>query len=345
MATPITWRNINAPDQNDAARLAISGSQQLTSGLKSIGNEANRLRKEQQALALKENKAKTDNLLNTIQSFNAAQLAEAKASGAFDQQVLLDSGISQDNVNTIFKAFNDQEANIHRKEQDAFNRNLDVLRRDQRTKQVELDATAQDIQATNQQHVQANQADFITDKEKAIRSNLRSDIEQQFDTELSVKEDRLNRLTSLQKSLQKNPEQGSTEYAKQLSSLNQVFQKMEADASYSPFDTSDVDKEDILKAMRDVNASPAQAEAALTTVTDGDGDYDLASFKSTLADIVKNPSNSKLRTQLDAMIKASGYDTVEAAINAGQTELDSIKIGRLNTINSRYNQQLANRNR
>lgn len=128
---PITWKNVNAADQSDAARLLAGASQSLTSGFGQISKAAGDYQKriEADATKLKAERAETDNnntqnLLNTISRMNSTQLAEAKGSGAFTQEVLARAGHSADNIAKIYAAIDNQDNVIFANDQEDVQRKL-----------------------------------------------------------------------------------------------------------------------------------------------------------------------------------------------------------------------------
>lgn len=391
----ITWRNINAPSQKDAARLAIAGNQMLTTGLKDIGQAANQFHKKNVAEQQQVETDSVNNLLNNISQMGSAELAEAKASGAFNQDTLLGSGMSQDNVNKVFGEFNNQENVIYTKGKEAFSRDLEVSGR-------EHQITAQNLLGGKQQVQQLQQEDTITSigesREDKANAAVLQDVLSNFapDTSLDAKltaiekvgegndfspavinaakeqarsrenESRLStadqaqvaasrqaqaqtaraqydvmesdfkELEQLRASTQKNPEQGSEEFAKQQSSLNSYIDKTRQGDRYFGKDLDEV-KSEVANYGRTKNASPAQVQAALSSVIDGDGDYAYDAFTKQLDEIVSSPASSRVQARINAKLKGSGFDNIDSLINARQTELNKTKIGLSNYVLQQQN--------
>lgn len=392
----ITWRNINAPSQKDAARLAIAGNQMLTTGLKDIGQAANQFHKKNVAEQQQVETDSVNNLLNNISQMGSAELAEAKASGAFNQDTLLGSGMSQDNVNKVFGEFNNQENVIYTKGKEAFSRDLEVSGR-------EHQITAQNLLGGKQQVQQLQQEDTITSigesREDKANAAVLQDVLSNFapDTSLDSKltaiekvgegndfspaiinaakeqarsrenelrlsiadqaqvaassqaqaqtaraqydvmESDFAELEQLRASTQKNPEQGSEEFAKQQSSLNSYIDKARQGDRYLWGKDLDEVKSEVANYGRTKNASPAQVQAALSSVIDGDGDYAYDAFTKQLDGIVSSPANSRVQARINAKLKGSGFDNIDSLINARQTELNKTKIGLSNYVLQQQN--------
>lgn len=391
----ITWRNINAPSQKDAARLAIAGNQMLTKGLKDIGQAANQFHKKNVAEQQQVETDNVNNLLNNISQMGSAELAEAKASGAFNQDTLLGSGMSQDNVNKVFGEFNNQENVIYTKGKEAFSRDLEVSGR-------EHQITAQNLLGGKQQVQQLQQEDTITSigesREDKANAAVLQDVLSNFapDTSLDSKltaiekvgegndfspaiinaakeqarsrenelrlsiadqaqvaassqaqaqtaraqydvmESDFAELEQLRASTQKNPEQGSEEFAKQQAGLNSYIDSARQGDRYFGKDLDEV-KSEVANYGRTKNASPAQVQAALSSVIDGDGDYAYDAFTKQLDEIVSSPANSRVQARINAKLKGSGFDNIDSLINARQTELNKTKIGLSNYVLQQQN--------
>ncbi len=109
MPTPITWRNVNAQSQGDAARLLASGSNALTQGLSSIGQAAGQVNQNNLEANRVLTKANTDNLLATIDNFSAEELATAQNSGRLSPDNIQREYGGQVDVAAVRSALNNQD--------------------------------------------------------------------------------------------------------------------------------------------------------------------------------------------------------------------------------------------
>ena len=177
----ITWRNVNAQDQTAAARFSAQGSKSLNSGLGQIGAAAQGFENNRIAEESKLANENTQSLINTISQFGSAELAEAKASGAFSQEVLQDARLNPDQVNKIFGAMSGQEDVIYNQGKTDFNRTNELAGRADQVAGQEFDITQNAFkrsmapeankQAVTAQGIKGNaQTDAITGRNETLKT-------------------------------------------------------------------------------------------------------------------------------------------------------------------------------
>lgn len=396
MPTPITWRNVNAQSQNDAARLLQTGSDQLNKGLSTIGSAAGQFQKNK----LKGDKAltnkNTENLTNLINSFDTAKLAQAQNSGQFSIENLQQQYGDKVDVAAVTKALDNQdnkifadsqesvlrENTLNKQADDKYARNQEILRRDHKEKLL----AQNDINDMNAAGDVATSRDktIKIDKDTEIFNNIIRDMkgsgaslnEQLENLEFVAQQNGLdgnalniakgNLTTSLNETRKSNKEQAALDSqiqqknAKtdaQYSIMEQEHRALEAtskrnasltsderskqEASLNRYLSESVDRswiqdEDEKQALIDfgdeIDASPAQMEAAASRVEATSGGFNLADYKEVLRTIVADPEGELLQERIKASLNN---------LNAFKIGLSAKKANDKATITQEFEQALG----
>lgn len=323
MAQPITWRNINAPNQSAAVQLARQGSQALTSGISGIGDVLQKHRDNEVAAANKLSDTRTQELINQIKSFDSTQLAEAKASGAFSTEALTASGINPKGVGSILDSLNTQDDRIFEEGQQQVqrtnvlrdqaqqdktrtdvatlegilaDRSLDVgAKRDKMAALAETNKISSDLLAKYDDLAKRGESlDQLTDVQKLELSGRQQSLKDTTQAQVAQLE---SQLSSARAQVPSNPVKGTDEYAEAVGELNKYIDSARQGDRWFGSDLDTV-KSEVNAAMEAKGASPAQAQAALSTVIDADGDYSKSKFKEVLQKIVDDPAADRARNRV-----------------------------------------------